>query len=110
MIAMTVSQIVEAMRAECASGLQNNKVSRVMIDSRIVKPGDLFFAIRGERFDGHDFVDQAITLSATACVVDQLWYESKKQEDSECCVPFLVVHDTVAALGKLAAYYRRSMM
>ncbi len=43
--------------------------ARVVIDSRIVQPGDLFIAIQGENFDGHDFVEQALQKGAVAAVV-----------------------------------------
>ena len=39
------------------------------IDSRTLRPGELFFAVRGERLDGHDFVEQALAAGALAAVV-----------------------------------------
>ncbi len=39
------------------------------IDSRTVRPGELFFAVKGERLDGHDFVEQALSRGAIAAVV-----------------------------------------
>ena len=44
---------------------------RVATDSRKVQAGDLFFALKGERFNGHDFVHQALEVGVTAVVVDQ---------------------------------------
>ena len=41
------------------------------IDSRTIKPGELFFAVRGERMDGHDFLDQAFEKGAIAAVVSR---------------------------------------
>ena len=41
------------------------------IDSRTVQPGELFFAVKGERLDGHDFVDQALSRGAIAAVVEK---------------------------------------
>ena len=41
------------------------------IDSRTIQPGDLFFAVKGERLDGHDFVSAALKSGATAAVVQQ---------------------------------------
>jgi len=42
---------------------------RVSIDSRTVQPGELYFALRGENHDGHDFVAQALKSGASAAVV-----------------------------------------
>jgi UDP-N-acetylmuramoyl-tripeptide--D-alanyl-D-alanine ligase len=72
----------------------------VSIDSRTVKKGDLFFAISGPRFDGHDFVDAAFKAGACAAVVNQNKAEGPPRG------PVLAVGDTVEALGRLASYYR----
>jgi UDP-N-acetylmuramoyl-tripeptide--D-alanyl-D-alanine ligase len=71
------------------------------IDSRTVRNGQLFFAVRGERLDGHDFVEQALEGGAVAAVVrkDQLSrYVASKR--------LLAVDDTLAALQTLAASLR----
>src|SRR5271165_571427 len=72
------------------------------IDSRTVQPGDLFFAVRGERLDGHDFVDAALSRGAVAAVVriDQI----ARFPDS---TQLLAVDDTLVALQHLAAAVRR---
>ncbi|MGA8270574.1 MAG: UDP-N-acetylmuramoyl-tripeptide--D-alanyl-D-alanine ligase [Candidatus Sulfotelmatobacter sp.] len=72
------------------------------IDSRTVNPGQLFFAVKGERLDGHDFVAQALEKGATAAVVrkDQLArYQIKER--------LLAVEDTLAALQTLATAVRK---
>ncbi|HWF46210.1 MAG TPA: UDP-N-acetylmuramoyl-tripeptide--D-alanyl-D-alanine ligase, partial [Bryobacteraceae bacterium] len=69
------------------------------IDSRTVEPGDLFFAIKGERLDGHAFISNAFDRGAAAAVVsDPL---------STQAGPSLVVHDTLAALTAIAHLARR---
>src|SRR5580692_4685675 len=72
------------------------------IDSRTVQPGDLFFAVKGERLDGHDFVHQALERGAVSAVVrkDQLARFSVKT-----CL--LAVDDTLVALQTLATAVRR---
>jgi UDP-N-acetylmuramoyl-tripeptide--D-alanyl-D-alanine ligase len=72
------------------------------IDSRTVQPGDLFFAVKGERLDGHDFVHQALERGAVSAVVrkDQLARFSVKT-----CL--LAVDDTLVALQTLATAMRR---
>jgi UDP-N-acetylmuramoyl-tripeptide--D-alanyl-D-alanine ligase len=72
------------------------------IDSRTVQPDELFFAVKGERFDGHDFVEQALSAGAAGVVVrkDQ-WpgYSSRKG--------LLAVDDTLVALQTLATAVRK---
>lgn len=72
----------------------------VSTDSRTVKPGELFVALRGETFDGHQYVAQAFERGAAAAVIDRV---AKTVSDKPC----LTVSDTLRALGDLAAYIRR---
>ena len=74
-------------------------IKRVVIDSRIVKKGDLFVAIKGKNFDGHKFIDKAIKKGAVAVVTKKNLVNSK--------VPVFKVLDTVKALGDIAAFYRK---
>ncbi|NLG84887.1 MAG: UDP-N-acetylmuramoyl-tripeptide--D-alanyl-D-alanine ligase [Firmicutes bacterium] len=73
---------------------------RVSIDSRRVEPGDLFFALRGERHDGHDFIPQAIAAGARAFV-------ASRPVEVPAGVGAVFVPDTIAALGALARHHRR---
>ena len=72
------------------------------IDSRTIQPGELFFAVQGERLNGHEFVDAALSTGAVAAVVrrDQLGQLAGRTR-------LLVVDDTLAALQQLAAAVRR---
>jgi len=72
------------------------------IDSRTVGAGEVFFAVKGERFDGHDFVQSALEKGAIAAVIrgDQL----QRYEDTS---RLLVVEDTLAALQMLATAVRK---
>ena len=58
------------------SGPADHAVTGVSTDTRTLKPGDLFFAIQGERFDGHHFVQTAYELDACAAVVASHWQPS----------------------------------
>jgi murE/murF fusion protein len=71
---------------------------RVVIDSRIAAPGDLYVAIRGEAHDGHAFCAAAVAAGATAVMVDH---------PVEAGAPSIVVADTRLALGELAHAHRR---
>ncbi|WP_018183526.1 UDP-N-acetylmuramoylalanyl-D-glutamyl-2,6-diaminopimelate--D-alanyl-D-alanine ligase [Kaistia granuli] len=73
-------------------------VSGISIDSRTVQPGDAFFAIRGDRFDGHRFVGSAAAHGATVAVVS----EDKLAGLGRMTIPLIVVSDVLEALQNLA--------
>ncbi len=81
-----------------ASGGNPNFVG-VSTDSRGVRAGELFVALRGERFDGHGFLAQAKTAGAAAAMVDSVYR-------GEYPLPVIVVADTKLALGALARGWR----
>jgi UDP-N-acetylmuramoyl-tripeptide--D-alanyl-D-alanine ligase len=76
-------------------------LSGVTTDTRAVLPGQLFIALRGERFDAHDFLDQAVAAGAAALLVA----DASKLPAG---IPAVVVADTRLALGALAAAWRAS--
>jgi UDP-N-acetylmuramoyl-tripeptide--D-alanyl-D-alanine ligase len=75
------------------------------IDSRTVAPGELFFAVRGEHFDGHDFVAAAAQRGAVAAVVSR--NRVAMLPDAALSVPVLITDDPLHALQALAAHVRR---
>ncbi len=82
------------------------EISGYSINSRTLEPGDLFFAIRGERFDAHDFVEEAFRKGAAAAVVS-------RSRAGELAVlpdakPLVLVDEPLQALQALAAAVRRS--
>lgn len=93
---MTLSTIA-SVTGGMLSGSDREFVS-VSIDSRAVQNGDLFVAIRGDRFDGHDFVDDAMGRGAAGAVVSRRMASAISQ---------VTVSDTTTALGSMAAYWRR---
>ncbi|HEX4765743.1 MAG TPA: UDP-N-acetylmuramoylalanyl-D-glutamyl-2,6-diaminopimelate--D-alanyl-D-alanine ligase [Lichenihabitans sp.] len=76
-------------------------VTGISIDSRTLRPGELYVAIRGDTHDGHDFVAAAFAAGAAAAVVDE--DHAAALSGSSC---LYVVHDTLAALGRLGAAAR----
>jgi len=78
------------------SGVQ---VQGVSTDTRTLKAGDLFVALRGDNFDGHQFLNQAVSAGAVACLVEA--------SNIESAVPLIVVENTLTALGDLAANLRK---
>jgi UDP-N-acetylmuramoyl-tripeptide--D-alanyl-D-alanine ligase len=95
--------------AACAgsqlSGSAETRVHRVCTDSRESKKGDLFFALRGGRFDGHDFLQQVTEKGASAVVLER---GRVPVHWSGCAL--IAVEDTRQALGQLAAQYRKEFV
>jgi UDP-N-acetylmuramoyl-tripeptide--D-alanyl-D-alanine ligase len=82
-------------------------ITGVSTDSRTMKEGNIFFAIRGENFDGHKFVADVINKKVSVVVVDSEWKRSNEGFFTKPSVPVVVVPDTVKAIGELARLYRR---
>lgn len=74
----------------------------VAIDSRAIERGDLFVAIPGEKFDGHDFVAQAEQQGAVGAMVSAAVHSDRTQ----IALPQIKVSDTTQALGQLASHWR----
>ena len=100
---------LNAERAGAALGLAPlaGPVPGVSIDSRSIRPGDLFVALRGERFDGHDYVDAAFAAGASGAVVEREAWARRGGPAGGAPGPIYQVDDTLAALGALAREVRR---
>ncbi len=101
MLALTLHEIAASCGGELARGAPEVEVLRVGIDSRAVQPGDLFLAVRGERFDGHEFMAEAARRGATA-----LLGERGKWSGATTDLPVILVDDSRRALTEVAAYHR----
>src|SRR5207245_10289512 len=79
----------------------------VATDSRSINAGELFVALQGERFDGHDYVAQAFERGAVAAIVakDRLSQLGARRNGSSRSL--LAVSDPLKALGALASFWRR---
>ena len=97
---LTLKQAAEDCHGTLAPEQAEAVVTGVQIDSRRVKPGDLFIAIKGEKVDGHDFIDMAAGLGASAALVER---------PVRASIPTILVPDTVRAYGDLAAARRERM-
>jgi len=86
------------------AGMEELTFSGVSIDSRTIRPGELFFAIRGERFDGHDFLKNAVDKGVRGAVTADEWHIPDEPKWKE--IVFLKTRDTTRALQELAAAYR----
>ena len=80
-------------------------VSKISIDSRKIKKGSLFIAIKGEKFDGHNFVRDVIKNGASAVVIERKKYSQFRDLD----VPVILVDNSIEALGGLAKVWRSKL-
>jgi UDP-N-acetylmuramoyl-tripeptide--D-alanyl-D-alanine ligase len=104
---LPLEQIAEWTSAQLAipHGVAAGEATGYSIDTRTLAPGDLFFAIRGERFDAHDFVADALAKGACAAVIASAKARDLLPEGH--AHPLLLVEDPLAALQTLAAAVRR---
>jgi len=100
---ITVTQVESATRGILISGSRNILLSGISIDTRTLRPSDLFFAIRGERNDGHDHIYAALQKGACGAVVDSRY---EIPADYPANKLLLRVQDTHHALRNLAADVR----
>ncbi|MGC8835177.1 MAG: UDP-N-acetylmuramoyl-tripeptide--D-alanyl-D-alanine ligase [Armatimonadota bacterium] len=100
MLCFTLGELANWCRAELANVDTGAHVKCVSTDTRSMRSGCVFFALKGERHDGHDFVLEAFDRGAIAVVVRKDWLLRNPG------TPALVVEDTLKALGDAAAGYR----
>jgi UDP-N-acetylmuramoyl-tripeptide--D-alanyl-D-alanine ligase len=79
-------------------------VSGISTDSRLVRAGELFIALRGERFDGHDFIVATSSRGVKVFLAESTWFAANAVPAGMTGV---AVQDTLRGLGDLAAYHRR---
>src|SRR6266550_1713465 len=101
---LSIFQVAEFAGAPVSSGDGQVSVEKVSTDSRTVKRGELFVALRGENFDGHKFVESAARAGAVGAIVDLTW-NGKVPEN----FALIRAEDTLQAYQKLAAKYRKSL-
>ncbi|MDF9408638.1 UDP-N-acetylmuramoyl-tripeptide--D-alanyl-D-alanine ligase [Pelotomaculum isophthalicicum JI] len=95
----TLGEIAQAINGEIIQGDSGIVINRVSTDSRRIEPGSLFFALRGTRYDAHQFLDQAIAAGAGGLVID-------RDVEVTAGITVIKVLDTLAALQALAASNR----
>lgn len=101
---LTLSQIAQFAGALLSSGDGSVVVNKVSTDSRTIKPGELFVALRGDNFKGRDFVEASAKAGATGALVDLKWAGNVPNNFA-----LLRATDTLQAYQTLAANYRRSL-
>ena len=96
---MTLQAAALATHGSATQG--DRQFTGVSTDTRSIAAGELFVALKGEHFDGHEYVRQALAQGAAAALVESAW--AGLQDDQP---PLIVVEDTRRALGDLAASWR----
>lgn len=99
MIRMDVRTIAEITGGHLMQNGASVELQGFSTDSRSLQPGELFIPLRGDNFDGHDYMNQAIQNGAAACLSEEMI--------GGLLVPVIKVNDTLKALGDLAAAMRR---
>ena len=101
---LTLFQIAQLAGASLSSGDGTAVINKVSSDSRMIKPGELFVGLRGENFEGHDFVEASAKAGATGALVELNWTGNVPNNFA-----LLRATDTLQAYQTLAANYRRSL-
>ncbi|MEI7999386.1 MAG: Mur ligase domain-containing protein, partial [Candidatus Omnitrophota bacterium] len=96
----TIDDLIKATGGHFIQGPEDARVKSVSIDSRVVQKGDLFIAVKGDIFDGHDFIKEVIVKGVQVVIVH------KPIAISNPKVSAIMVKDTTKALGDLARFHR----
>lgn len=98
---ITAGEIISPIQGECASGSTETVFKGLSTDSRKIQKGELFLALKGDRFDGHDYIDQALKNGA-AGIIREGTHTGQVINDAVV----ITVPDTLKALGDLAGWWR----
>ncbi len=97
---LKVRELIEATGGRLIQGDLKREISGISTDSRKIKKDELFIALKGPRYDGHDFVQKAIKKDASGILVSKLAGRRRPSPGT------ILVKDTLKALGQIAKYYR----
>lgn len=98
----SVNELLKATKGKIVWGNADLRVKGISIDSRTIGPGECFMAIKGDNFDGHDFIEEAIKKGATCIIAKHQTSDTRHQK-----VNFIEVKDTIKALGEIARFHRQ---
>src|SRR5260370_2763082 len=101
---LSIFQIAEFAGASVSAGDGNISIDKISTDSRTLKRGELFVALRGENFDGHNFIEAVATTGAAGAIVDFNWKAKVPQNFA-----LIRANDTLQAYQQLAGNYRKSL-
>jgi UDP-N-acetylmuramoyl-tripeptide--D-alanyl-D-alanine ligase len=101
MQALSVKEILKYTNGKLILGSPDKEISKISLDSRTISAGDLFIAIKGDNFNGHDFIEDVINKGASGIIVKDSFLAPQKLPSVVIGVP-----DTVKALGDIARILR----
>lgn len=104
MVRLTVNDVLRECEGTLYIGNENLELIRFSKDTRTLQPGDVYFGIHGENFDGNSFYLDALDKGASCCILDSFDASSFQEKYQDRTI--ILVSDTVLALQKLAAYKR----
>jgi UDP-N-acetylmuramoyl-tripeptide--D-alanyl-D-alanine ligase len=100
---ITAQEILQAIGGSLVGGNSKATVAGICTDSRNIQPGELFWAIKGEKYDGHDFLRNALEKGAVGAILERGYAFN----DKDLREPVLItVEDSLRALGDLAGWWR----
>lgn len=102
---LSFEEVVRAVSGQTTSINKDIKIKGISTDSRNIKMDDVFFALKGRHFNGHHFIDQAMSAGAAGAVVSSEINVNGEQSNFS----IIRVKDTTTALGDLARYYRQKL-
>lgn len=100
---LKIDEIVKATKGRLVSGFVDTPIKGISIDSRVIKRGEIFLALKGNSLDGHNFIKQAVNKGAAGIIASL----SPKPFDLRPKMPFILVEDTTRALGDIARATRK---
>ena len=98
---LIIEAIAGAVSGQVLQGNPRRRIAGVSTDSRTINPGELFIPLKGEHFDGHHFIGQALLAKASGVMVSREW-KQRHLPDLPPDIPVIQVSDTLTALGDLA--------
>lgn len=98
MEALRINEIIRCLNGNTKNICEDIEIKGISTDSRNINNGELFVALVGKNFDGHNYLDEVFKKGAAAAVVSS---------ELECDYPIIVVNDTLEALKKIAACYKQ---
>lgn len=100
MASFKLKELISIVNGQLIKGDPELTVSGISTDSRKIKKGELFLALKGERFDGHQFLNEAVQAGASALLV-------MEETDIGGETPLIMTDDTLKALGAIARFHRQ---
>ena len=102
---ISLEEILEAVQGELYHKGSNLNYNDICIDTRKLAAGNIYIAIKGEVYNGNDFVEEAVQKGALLCIVDEISFDINRVKNST----IIKVEDTKKALMSLAKYYRQKL-